>query len=283
MSLRLDRPQDWVAELTLDRPEKFNAMRAGDYDLLLSLLEKVEADADVRVLILTGAGRAFCAGTDLSDGFDLPAGGDPATGAGVPPDLGGRVALRLFSFRKPVIAAINGAAIGFGATLTLPCDFRLAVPEARFGFVFSRRGIAADGCSSWFLPRIVGPTKAADWLLTGRMFDAAEAQASGLLTRIAPAEALLKEARLLASDLASNCSPLSLAVNRQLLWQMAGAPHPFLAHQLESRAMVATLAGPDPAEGARAFREKRSPTFRSNAAAAEFIGGWPDFSRAGSD
>ena len=175
MSAVLISVRDEVATLTLNRPEKLNAFRRQDYDSLIAAIDAAETDPAVRVTVLTGAGRGFCAGTDLSDGFDLPSGGDPATGEGVPPDLGGRVALRLYRCLKPVIAAVNGAAMGFGASLCLPCDFRIASTSARFGFVFARRGISADGCCSWFLPRIVGLPRAADWLLSGRMITAEEA------------------------------------------------------------------------------------------------------------
>ncbi len=272
MSAVLISVQDGVATLTLNRPEKLNAFRRQDYDSLIAALDVAESDSTVRVTLLTGAGRGFCAGTDLSDGFDLPTGGDPATGAGVPPDLGGRVALRLYRCLKPVIAAVNGAAMGFGASLTLPCDFRLASTTARFGFVFSRRGISADGCSSWFLPRIVGLPRAADWLLSGRMITAEEALACGLVSRLLPPEELMPSAMALARDLAQNCAPLSMALNRRLLWQMSAAASPEAAHLMESRAMVATLTGPDPAEGVQAFRKKRPPQFTARAEGAAVLG-----------
>lgn len=276
MSAVLYESSGGVATLTLSRPERLNAMRREDYDRLVAAIDRAEADRTARVLVLTGAGRAFCAGTDLSDGFDLPAGGDPATGRDVPADLGGRVTLRLFRCRKPVIAAINGAAVGFGASLALPADFRLAATGARFGFVFSRRGIAADGCSSWFLPRIVGLPRAADWLLTGRMIEAGEALAAGLVSRLVDPDRLMAEARGLAEDLARTASPLSLAVNRRLLWLAAGLASPHEAHRLESRAMAATLAGPDPAEGAAAFQARRAPVFTTDAADADFLDAWRD-------
>ena len=274
MTAVLYESREGIATLTLSRPERLNAMRREDYDALIAAIDRAEADRTARVLILTGAGRAFCAGTDLSDGFDLPAGGDPATGQDVPPDLGGRVSLRLFRCRKPVIAAINGAAVGFGASVTLPADFRLAATGARFGFVFSRRGIAADGCSSWFLPRVVGLPCAADWLLTGRMIEAEEALARGLVSRLVEPGQLMAEARALALDLVQNTSPLSLAVNRRLLWLAAGQGSPEAAHRLESRAMVATLAGPDPAEGAAAFQARRAPVFGTDALDADFLEAW---------
>ena len=263
--------RDGVATLTLNRPEKLNAFRREDYDTLIAALDQVEADDAVRATVLTGAGRGFCAGTDLSAGFDLPVGGDPSTGEGVPPDLGGRVALRLFRCSKPLIAAVNGAAMGFGASLTLPCDFRIAATTARFGFVFSRRGIAADACSSWFLPRVVGLPRAVDWLLTGRQFEADEALASGLVSRLLPPEDLLSAAQEIGLDLALNCSPLSLALNRRLVWQMAAAPHPELAHRMESRAMVVALLGPDPAEGIEAYRNRRPPRFTAIAKGAAVL------------
>ncbi len=240
-----------IATIALNRPDKLNAARAATYDEIVAALDAADADEAVRAIIVTGRGRAFCAGTDLSGGgFSLPRGGDPATGEGIPADLGGRVTLRLYGMRKPIIGAVNGPAVGFGATFLLPMDYRLASSTARFGFVFSRRGIAAESCSSWFLPRIVGITTALDWMLTGRIIDAARpAKRAGQRGR--GPEELLARATAIAREIADNTAPASVALNRQLLWRMLGADHPLEAHRLESRAIAATVGTPDAAEGAR--------------------------------
>jgi len=263
-----------IVTIWLNRPDKLNAARKETHDELLAALSRADEDDDVRVVVVSGRGRAFCAGTDLSGGFSLPSGGDPATGEGVPADLGGRVTLRLFDMRKPVIGAINGVAVGFGATFLLPMDVRLASSEARFGFVFSRRGIVAESCSSWFLPRLVGIPTALDWMITGRLISAEEALKAGLVQKVLPPDHLLAEAMTLAQDIVKQTAPVSVAVNRQLLWKMMGADHPRIAHALESRALSATLAHPDSAEGARSFAEKRPAEFRGRISEAAFMDGW---------
>ena len=263
-----------TAVITLNRPEKLNAVRMRTLDELIAALDDADADDCVRAVVVTGAGRAFCAGTDLSDGFDLPMGGNPATGEGIPPDAGGRVTLRLYEMTKPVIAAINGAAVGFGATSLLAMDFRLAAPEAKFCYIFARRGIVAESCSSWFLPRVVGVATALDWMLTGRMIPAQEALRKGLVQEVLPAEALLPRAMEIARDIAENTAPMSVAINRQLLWKLLDAGHPRMAHELESRGVAATLAGPDSREGAKAFAERRAPAFTSKASDAAFMRAW---------
>lgn len=264
-----------IVTIALNRPDKLNAARAETYSELVAALDAADADEAVRAIIVTGRGRAFCAGTDLSGGrFSLPRGGDPATGKGIPADLGGRVTLRLFEMRKPVIGAVNGPAVGFGATFLLPMDYRIASSTARFGFVFTRRGIAAESCSSWFLPRIVGITTALDWMLTGRMVDAEEALRKGLVSEIAAPEELLAKATAIAREIADNTAPASVALNRQLLWRMLGADHPLEAHKLESRAIAATVGTPDSAEGARAFLEKRPPNFTGKVADTRYMEAW---------
>jgi enoyl-CoA hydratase/carnithine racemase len=263
-----------VATIAFNRPDTLNAARADTHLQLVAALDAADRDEAVRAVIVTGRGRAFCAGTDLSGGFSLPKGGDPATGEGIPADLGGRVTLRLFEMRKPVIGAINGPAVGFGATVLLPMDYRIASQTARFGFVFARRGIVAESCSSWFLPRLVGIAKAQDWMLTGRVFDAAEALAGGLVSEVLAPDALLPRATAIARDIAENTAPASVALNRQLLWRMLGAAHPLEAHRLESRAIAATLGMPDATEGAQAFLEKRLPRFTGRVSDTDFTGMW---------
>ncbi|MFG1229988.1 enoyl-CoA hydratase-related protein [Xanthobacter wiegelii] len=263
-----------VLTLTLNRPAQLNAATSQMHTEIVAALDVADADDAIRAVVVTGAGRAFCAGTDLSEGFGPPE-GDPATGEGVVRDVGGRVTLRLFSLRKPVIGAINGAAVGFGATFLLPMDFRLAVEGARFGYVFSRRGIVTESCSSWFLPRIVGMTRALDWALSGRLIPATEALAAGLLTEVLPADELLPRAHALARDLAENTSPASVALIRQLLWRMEGESHPMAAHRLESRCLSALVRLPDVPEGVAAFREKRAPRFSTRPSTdLEFADKW---------
>ncbi|WP_290685785.1 MULTISPECIES: enoyl-CoA hydratase-related protein [unclassified Haematobacter] len=263
-----------VAVIAFRRPEQLNAARMQTHRELIAALDAADADDAVRAVIVTGEGRAFCAGTDLTQGFDLPSGGDPATGQGIPPDVGGVTVLRLFRMRKPVIAAINGPAAGFGATFTLAMDIRLASEAAKFAFPFARRGICAESCSSWFLPRLVGMQVAQDWMLTGRTFPAAEALARGLVLEVLPGEALMPRACALAEEIASNCAPVSVALNRRLLWQMGGAAHPEEAHRLESRGIAATLAGPDAAEGVASFRDRRPPHFTGTVADADYMESW---------
>jgi enoyl-CoA hydratase/carnithine racemase len=254
---------DGVGTVTLNRPDKLNALNRVMLDELLAVLEQADADDAVRVLIVTGAGRAFCAGADLSGGggtFDRV-----ARGRGEEPgehrDGGGRVTLRIFDMKKPLIAAINGPAVGFGITMTLPMDIRIASSAARIGFVFSRRGVVPEACSTWFLPRLVGPSQAAEWVYTGRVFPAEEAREGGLVSRVVPPERLLPEARALALEIAQNTSAISVALSRQLMWRLLGADHPMEAHRLDSRCMDWTGRSADAYEGVTAFLEKRPARF----------------------
>ncbi len=263
-----------VATIAFDRPDKLNAARGETHDEIVKALDAADADEAVRAVIVTGNGRAFCAGTDLSSGFRLPSEGDPATGEGIQSDLGGVTALRLFEMKKPVIGAINGVAVGFGATFPLPMDFRLASSDARFSFIFARRGIVAKSCSSWFLPRLVGIPTALDWMLTGRMIDAEEALAKGLVSEVLAPGDLLPRAKAIAQDIVQNTSPASVALNRQLLWRALGAAHPFESHVFESRAIAATLTMPDSVEGAKAFLEKRPPNFTTKVSDTAFTDAW---------
>ena len=250
-----------VATVTLNRPDKLNAFTTRMRDGLIEAFSRADEDDDVRVVIVTGAGRAFCAGADLSAG---PATFDYAK-RGVEDeerrDGGGRVSLRIYSLKKPVIAAVNGPAVGVGVTMTLPMDIRIASSAARFGFGFARRGIVPEACSSWFLPKVVGVARAAEWLYTGRVFDAAEALAGGLVSRVVPPEELLPAATALAREIADNTSGVAVALSRQMLWRMAGADHPMEAHKVDSRGITAMGASPDVAEGIAAFKEKRAPRF----------------------
>ena len=232
-------------------------------DELLAVLDQADADDAVRVLIVTGAGRAFCAGADLSGGprtFDRVARG-LGEAPGAHEDGGGRVTLRIFDMKKPLIAAINGPAVGFGITMTLPMDIRIASTAARIGFVFARRGVVPEACSTWFLPRLVGPSQAAEWVYTGRVFPAEEALAGRLVSRVVPPEQLLPVARELAREIAQNTSAISVALSRQLMWRLLGADHPMEAHRLDSRCMDWTGRSADAHEGVSSFLEKRPARF----------------------
>jgi enoyl-CoA hydratase/carnithine racemase len=248
-----------VLTLTLSRPDRLNALNGQMLEELLRALDEIDAADDVRAVIVTGAGRAFCAGADLGGGgasFDTS-----AVTQGIPRDGGGRITLRLYECRKPVIAAINGAAVGVGATMTLPMDVRIASEKARFGFVFARRGIVPEAASSWFLPRVVGIGQAMEWVATGRLFGAAEALAGRLVSRVVPESELLPAARALAREIADHTSGVSVCLSRQLLWKMLGADHPMEAHKLDSRLIHALGASPDAYEGVQSFLEKRPPRF----------------------
>ena len=252
---------DGVGTVTLHRPDKLNALNTVMLEELLAVLDQADADDTVRALIVTGAGRAFCAGADLSGGartFDRVARRDAP---GTHEDGGGRVTLRIFEMKKPLIAAINGPAVGFGITMTLPMDIRIASTAARIGFVFARRGVVPEACSTWFLPRLVGPSQAAEWVYTGRVFPAEEALAGRLVSRVVPPEQLLPVARELAREIAQNTSAISVALSRQLMWRLLGADHPMEAHRLDSRCMDWTGRSADAREGVAAFLEKRPARF----------------------
>ena len=259
---------DGVATITLHRPERLNAFTPVMAAELAGAAAAADADDDVRVVLVTGSGRAFCAGADLGGGEgtfrDRGARPDPVprgTVDGVPRDWGGIASLPFARLRKPVIAAVNGPAVGIGATMTLPMDVRIAAESARFGFVFTRRGIVPEAASSWFLPRVVGISQAMEWVATGRVFDAAEALRGRLVSRVVPDDELLPTALGLAREIADNTSGVAVGAARQLLWSMLGAPSPWDAHRAESRALVELGAGPDAAEGVASFLERRPARF----------------------
>jgi enoyl-CoA hydratase/carnithine racemase len=254
---------DRVATITLHRPEQLNAFTNTMMRETIAAFDLADADDDVRAVIVTGAGRGFCAGADLSAGGDtFSAGGsDVATRSGVLRDGGGLVALRIFDCLKPVIAAVNGPAVGVGVTMTLPMDIRLASEQARFGFVFARRGIVPEACSSWFLPRLVGISQAAEWCYTGRLFPAAEALAGGLVRSVHPPDELLPAARAIATEIAAHTAPVSVALTRRMLWRMLGADHPIVAHRADSRGIAERGRSSDSREGVVSFLEKRPAVF----------------------
>ena len=254
---------DQVATITLNRPAQLNAFTNRMMHEMIDAFDRIDADDDVRAVIVTGAGRGFCAGADLSGGGETFArgGSDVQTPAGVPRDGGGLVSLRIFECTKPVIAAINGPAVGVGVTMTLPMDIRLAADTAKFGFVFARRGIVPEGCSSWFLPRLVGISQAAEWVYTGRVFGAAEALEHRLVRSVHDGDALLPAAIAIATEIAQHTAPVSVALSRQMLWRMLGAQHPMDAHRVDSRGIQVRGASADAREGVTSFLEKRPAIF----------------------
>ena len=251
-----------VMTLTLDRPEKLNAFTIEMMQELIDAFDVADADDAVRAVVVTGAGRAFCAGADISGGtkgfVDVE---KRKVGDGTVRDGGGLLTLRIFDSLKPVIAAVNGAAVGVGATMQLPMDMRLASEDAKFGFVFSRRGIVPEACSSWFLPRVVGISKAMEWSTTGRIFDAQEAFSAGLVRSVHKPADLLGAAQELAEEIGANNAPVSVALTRQMMWRMLGADHPMQAHRVDSLAIELRSASADAAEGVRSFTEKRPAVF----------------------
>lgn len=251
---------DRVLTITLDRPDRLNAFTSRIARELIAAFDAADGDDDVRAIVVTGAGRAFCAGADLEPGdatFDPGETVDDEAHR----DIGGLVALRIFQSRKPVIAAINGPAVGVGVTMTLPMDIRILADDAKLGFVFARRGIVPESCSSWFLPRIVGISQAMEWIATGRLFGAQEALDGRLVRSVHPPAHLLDSAYTLAREIADNAAPVSVALSRQLLWRMLGAAHPTEAHRADSRAMANRGRSADVAEGVTAFLEKRPALF----------------------
>jgi enoyl-CoA hydratase/carnithine racemase len=252
-----------VLTITLDRPDRMNAFTETMRNELIAAFDIADADDEVRAVVVTGEGRAFCAGADLGKGgatFDWRE-REAADDWDVPRDGGGQVSLRIYECTKPVIAAINGAAVGVGITMTLPMDIRLAVEGAKIGFVFARRGIVPEACSSWFLPRIVGISQALEWVETGRVFTAEEALHGGLVRSVHAADELLPAAYALAREIADNTAPVSVALGRRLLWRMLGAEHPMAAHRADSKAMFSRGQSADAREGVQSFLEKRDPVF----------------------
>ncbi|MFT3853054.1 MAG: crotonase/enoyl-CoA hydratase family protein [Ilumatobacteraceae bacterium] len=254
---------DHIATITLSRPEQLNAFTGTMMNEMIDAFDRIDADDDVRAVIVTGAGRGFCAGADLSSGGETfsRGGSDVVADSGVPRDGGGLLTLRIFACKKPVIGAINGPAVGVGVTMTLPMDIRLASENARFGFVFARRGIVPEACSSYFLPRVVGISHAAEWCYTGRVFPASEALAGRLVRSVHAPDELLPAARALAAEIAENASPVSVALTRQMLWRMLGADHPMDAHRVDSRGILERGRSADSREGVMSFLEKRPAEF----------------------
>jgi enoyl-CoA hydratase/carnithine racemase len=254
-----------VFTLTLHRPDRMNAFSHQMFEDLLDVFDEIDRNDDIRAVIVTGSGRAFCAGADLGKRDSSKSGGafdrTERSDAHAHRDEGGVLTLRIYECLKPVIAAVNGAAVGVGVTMTLPMDVRIASERAKFGFVFARRGIVPEACSSWFLPRVVGIGRAMEWVATGRIFEAPEALEGGLVNRVVPPEELLPAANAIAREIVENTSAISVALSRQMLWKMLGADHPMEAHQVDSAAIYAQGRSPDGYEGVKSFLEKRPAEF----------------------
>ncbi|MBU8789257.1 crotonase/enoyl-CoA hydratase family protein [Oceanobacillus caeni] len=249
---------DNIMTITLNRPDRLNAYTEFLGDEIIQALDHADENDEVRVLIMTGEGKAFCAGADLDKDASIFR---SETSMEDYRDGGGLVSLRIFELNKPIIAAINGPAVGVGITMTLPMDIRIASENAKMGFVFARRGITQEACSGWFLPRIVGISQAIEWVSTGRVFSAQEAKEHGLVSRVVPADELLSTSRQLAAEIVENTSAVSVALNRQLMWRMLGADHPMESHKVESKYIYWTGRNADVQEGVEAFLEKRKPNF----------------------
>ena len=254
-----------VLTITLNRPDRLNAFTPTMGAEIIDALDHADADDGVRAIIFTGAGRAYCAGADLSGGgetFDYTGDGEAPDSDRVQRDGGGLVSLRIYDCLKPTIAAINGPAVGVGITSTLPMDIRIASENARFGFVFARRGIVPEACSSWFLPRVVGISRATEWCYTGEVFDAAEALDGRLVRSVVSADELMPTARALAEKIADNTSAVSVSLTRHMMWRLLGADHPMEAHKLDSRGVQYMGTTADSREGVESFLEKREPNYQ---------------------
>ena len=264
--------KDKVLTITLNRPDRLNAYTGQMQSNLIEAFDKAGKDDGIRAIIVTGAGRGFCAGADLGAGgntFNREVRNNKGETEGIKDDPewmrdgGGRTTLAIFDCPKPIIAAFNGPAVGVGVTMTLPMDIRIASEEAKFGFVFARRGLVPEAASSWFLPRVVGINKALEWTFSGRVFSPEEAKEGGLIRSIHPADKLLEEANKIAQEIVENTSAVSVAMTRQMLWKLLGADHPMEAHKVDSRAIYELGQGGDAKEGVESFLEKRPPEFPS--------------------
>ena len=253
--------EDQVLTITLNRPDRLNAWTRTMQHELLDAFDRADEDDGVRAIVVTGAGRAYCAGADLESGGDTFSSREHFGDEDVPRDGGGTVTLRIYRCLKPVIAAINGPAVGVGITMTLPMDVRIAADDAKMGFVFVRRGIVPEAASSWFLPRVVGISRAMEWAATGRVFSAREALEGGLVRSLHPKDEVLGAAQSLAREIAGNAAPVSVALARRMMWTMLGAEHPMEAHRTDSRGMLARSKSEDAREGITAFLEKRPARF----------------------
>ena len=280
---------DGIATLTMSRPDRLNAFTGQMMNEMIDAFDQIDADDNVRVVIVTGEGRGFCAGAELAagastfnstgrEGGPIRADGTADYSSEAARDGGGRLTLRIYECLKPVIAAVNGPAVGIGATMTLAMDVRLASETARFGFVFSRRGIVPEACSSFFLPRVVGISQALEWCFSGRVFPASEAKDGGLVKAVYAPDDLLPAARAMAREIADNTAPVSVALIRQMMWRGLGMDHPMEAHKVDSRGIVARGRSGDVAEGVTSFLEKRQPNFPNTITAdmPDYFPWWKD-------
>ena len=283
----LYKKENQILTITLNRPERLNAFTGQMMDDLIAAFDEAGKDDDIRVVVVTGAGRGFCAGADLGAGADTfnrdvrdNKDQRPIKGENLEwlRDGGGRTTLAIYECPKPIIAAINGPAVGVGVTMTLPMDIRLASDKARFGLVFARRGLVPEAASSWFLPRIVGISKALEWTYSGKVFSSEEALSGGLVRSVHSSEELLEEAYKISNEIIENTSAVSVALTRQMLWKMLGADHPMEAHKVDSRAIYALGKGADAKEGVNSFLEKRTPEFPNKVSEdmPEFFPWWED-------
>ena len=255
-------PENGILTLKLHRPDRLNAFTSDMMFEMVDALDKADADDEIKVVVVTGSGRAFCAGADLAAGGDtFNAETNPNRPKDLRRDAGGRLTLRIFENKKPVIGAINGHAVGIGITMTLPMDIRLVADNAKIGFVFTRRGIVPEACSSWFLPRLVGISRALSWVYSGKLITADEALAGGLVQSVHSADTVLDAAYAIAQEIATYSSSVSVALSRQLMWQMLCADHPMEAHKLDSRGIFSLGKSKDAKEGVESFLEKREPDF----------------------
>lgn len=258
---------DGIATITLNRPDRMNAFTPTMRNELIDIFQSADRDDAVRVVVVTGSGKAFCAGADLSSGpstFDRSAHDGQEIRIGEHRDGGGQVSLAVFQCRKPVIAAINGHAVGIGITMTLPMDMRIVAEDAKIGFPFTRRGVVPEACSSWFLPRIVGMAKATEWVYTGRIFRASEEAASGLFNHVVPKEQVLDKAKAIAAEIVENTSAVSVALAKALLWHGQAEPDPQSVHLIDSRCFFWMGRQKDAYEGIQSFLQKRPPQFSMN-------------------
>ena len=254
--------EDNILTITFNRPEAMNAFSGPMFGELFTALDMADADDEVKAIIITGAGRAFCAGADLSQGDKTWEGHEERLEEAQKGDGGGEITRRIYACLKPVIVAFNGAAVGMGMTITLAADFRMAVKNAKMGFVFAARGIVPEGCSSWFLPRLVGISKALEWCYSGKVFRSEEALEAGLLRSIHEPEDLIPEARKLAHEMVDSSSSISITLTRHMMWKMLGASDPIEAHRIDTAGINATGTSADASEGINSFLEKRAPVFR---------------------
>lgn len=271
--------EDGILTLTLNRPEALNAFNRQMLAEMLDACDRADADDEVKAIVVTGAGRAFCAGADLASGGDtFNADARQDRESGLQPDGGGILTLRFYELKKPIIAAVNGAAVGVGVTMTLAMDVRLAADTAKFGFVFARRGIVPEACSSYFLPRVVGISQALEWCYSGRVFPAQEALDGRLVRSVHDKDELLEAAYAIARDIRDNCAPVSVALIRHMMWRMLGADHPMEAHKVDSRGIYHRGRGPDTKEGVESFLEKRPANFTETVSKdmPEFFPWWED-------